>query len=250
MTRLRAGFIALSFGLSLGLGAAPSAFAADMPGGYGGGYGAPVLRAPSAIVAANWDGFYVGGHLGGGWADGSYTLNNGVFTENYTYDPSTFIGGVQGGLQATWGHWLLGIEGNYTWTGLSQTATSTIAPANLATMDIKYLGAVSARLGFTLDRLMVYAKGGWAFARTYTFDRNTATGIGAETWYWDNGFVVGTGLEYQFAPGWVAGLAFDYYGFTPTRNFTIGGVNGQISNGDVGIYSFTGKVSYLFNWWR
>ena len=81
-----------------------------------------------------------------------------MFTENYTFDPSGFIGGVQGGLQATWGHWLLGVEGTYTWTGLSQTAVSSIAPNNLATMDVKYLGAVSARLGFTLDRLMVYAK--------------------------------------------------------------------------------------------
>ena len=66
MTRWRAGFIAVSLGF-----AAQSALAADMPGGYGGAYGVPVLRAPSAIVAANWDGFYVGGHLGGGFTSGS-----------------------------------------------------------------------------------------------------------------------------------------------------------------------------------
>jgi outer membrane immunogenic protein len=243
----RSGTGLLAFSLTLGL--AHAAMAADMPGGYSGPYGVPVLRSPSAIITANWDGFYVGGNLGGGFSSGHYTLNNGAFSENITFDPSTFVGGGQVGLQATWGHWLLGLEGSYTWTGYDQTVTSAVVPTSLATTDIKYLGALAAKLGWADGRWLVYGKAGWAFARTHTFDRDNLSGNSVETFAWDNGYLLGLGFDYQLAPGWVAGLAFDYYNFTPSRTFTVGGAPGGITNGDIGLYTLTARVSYLFNWW-
>lgn len=240
MKRLGWGLLAFSLTCT----AVPSAFAADMPGAYG----VPVLRAPSAIIAADWAGIYIGGNLGGGVSSGSYTLNNGTFAENYTYDPASFVGGGQIGLQAQWGHWVAGLEGSYTWTGFSQTAPSTIAAGNLATLDVKYLGALSGKLGWGEGPWLVYGKAGWAFARTHTFD--VVGGTSVETFGWDNGYLLGLGLDYQFAPGWVAGLAFDYYNFTPSRTFTVAGAPGGISNGDMSFYTFTARVSYLFNWLR
>jgi outer membrane immunogenic protein len=231
--------------LSLALGAAPAAQAADMPGGYG----VPVLRAPSAIITANWDGFYVGGNVGGGFSSGNYTLNNGAFLENITFDPSTFVGGGQVGLQASWGHFVMGLEGAYNWTGYDQTVTSAVVPTSLATTDIKYLGSLSGKLGWAEGRWMAYGKAGWAFGRFHTYDRDNASGANVETFAWDNGYVLGLGLDYQLAPGWVAGLAFDYYNFTPSRTFIIGGAPGGVTNGDIGLYTVTARVSYLFNWW-
>jgi outer membrane immunogenic protein len=244
MNRIGSGLLAVS----VMVGVAQSALAADAPMGIP--MGVPVLRAPSAIVAANWDGFYIGGNIGGGFSSGNYTLNNGVFSENFTFDPATFVGGGQMGVQAQWGHWVIGLEGAYSWTGYDDTKTSAVVPTSLATTDIKYLGAISGRLGWTDSRWMVYGKAGWAFARLHTFDRDTASGASADTLNWDNGYTLGLGFEYQLTPSWIAGLAFDYYNFTPSRSFTIGGVQGGITNGDIGIYTLTARVSYLFNWWH
>jgi outer membrane immunogenic protein len=243
MNRIGSGLLAIS----LTFGAAPFAFAADMPGGP---MGVSMLRAPSAIVAANWDGFYVGGHVGAGWSSGNYTLNNGVFSENFAFDSSAFVGGGQMGLQAQWGHWVIGVEGSYTWSGYDETKTSTVLPTSLATMDIKNLGAISGRLGWAADRLLIYGKAGWAFARIHTFDHDAASGAAATTVAWDNGYTLGLGLEYQLMPGWIAGLAFDYYNFTPARTFIIGAGTGGISGADIGLYTLTARLTYLFNWSR
>jgi outer membrane immunogenic protein len=243
MNRIGSGMLAVS----MAFGAAQFAFAADMSGAP---MGVPVLRAPSGVITANWDGFYIGGNAGGGWSDGSYTLNNGVFPEKFVFDPTTFVGGGQLGVQAQWSHWVFGIEGAYSWAGFESTKPSAIVPTGLATIDIKQLGSISGRIGWAADRWMVYGKGGWAFARTHTFDRDTASGASAETFLWDNGYLLGLGLDFQLAPGWVAGVAFDYYNFTPARTFTIGGLPGGISNGDIGLYTVTARVNYLFNWWQ
>jgi outer membrane immunogenic protein len=245
MNRISSGLLAAF----LTFGAVQFACAADFPGG-GAPVGVPVLRSPSGILTANWDGFYVGGNIGAGWSNSSYTLNNGLFSENITFDPASFAGGGQMGLQAQWGHWLIGVEGAYSWTSFDQTVTSTVLPTSLATTDIKNLGSISGKLGWAADRWLVYGKAGWAFARLHTFDRNTASGLGVESVAWDNGYLLGLGLDYQFGPGWVAGVGFDYYHFTPARTFAIGGLAGGISNGDVNLYTVTARVSYLFNWWQ
>jgi outer membrane immunogenic protein len=234
MTRFGSGLIALS----LVVGAAQIAVAADVPGAYG----VPVLRAPSAIVAANWDGFYVGGNLGGIFSSSTYTLNNGVISQNFNFDPASFIGGGQMGLQAQWGHWVFGLEGSYSWTSLTNNQT---IGTTLAITDIKYLGALSGRIGWAESRWMAYGKAGWAFARTHTFDSDSSTSFNVDTRKWDNGFVLGLGFDYLLTPSWIAGFAFDYYHFTPTRTFPVGG----ISNGDFDLFSLTARLTYLFNWY-
>ena len=225
-------------------GAANSALAADFPRGVP--VGVPVLRAPSAIVAANWDGFYIGGNLGGGVSSGSYTLNNSTFPENFNFDPAAFVGGGQMGLQAQWGHWIFGVEGGYTWSGYEQTLSSVIAPANLSTAQIKYLANISGKLGFAENNWMIYGKAGWAFGRLHNFYQNTVANTTIDTYDWESGYTLGLGIDFQFAPGWVAGLGFDWYSFSPSRTFP----GGSISNGDINLYTFTARVSYLFNWWR
>ena len=68
--------------VALSLGAAQAVSAADIP--------APVYKAPPvAIVAYNWNGFYVGGHFGWGWA---HDDNVGYFTR----DPPPAVGAHAG----------------------------------------------------------------------------------------------------------------------------------------------------------
>src|SRR5580693_4371836 len=116
-------------GFSIGIIAASaigtSALAADLPA-------KPLYKAPPPPVAYNWTGFYLGGHIGGGWASASDTeavAFPGRFfpagTSYSTLNASGFLGGVQGGFNLQYrSPIVLGIEGEYTWSDLTGSATT------------------------------------------------------------------------------------------------------------------------------
>jgi outer membrane immunogenic protein len=239
----RTGSMLLTAAIAIGL--AQTAIAADMP------MRGPDLRAPSAIVASNWAGFYVGGHAGYGWANGSYLLNNGTFGETLTFDTDSFLGGGQVGVQAQWGHWVFGIEGSYSWSDLVSTSNRTITPANLAIVDIKNIGTITGRLGWAMDRWMAYGKGGLAYARAHTFDTNTAAGAMFDSRAWETGYTLGLGIEYLWLPNWTVGLEFDYYNFGFDRALPASaGVTGTIGSSNADIYAVMARMNYMFSWTR
>src|SRR4030088_1230849 len=81
--------------------AAP-AFAADMPP-------RPYTKAPAYTapqVVYNWTGFYIGGHVGGAFADSNSLEGSG----------GRFLGGVQGGFDYQFAtNWVVGAEAQYSW---------------------------------------------------------------------------------------------------------------------------------------
>jgi outer membrane immunogenic protein len=94
-------------------------------------------------------------------------------------------------------------------------------------------------------------KGGWADARINTFAINTATGVNGSATQWQGGWTIGGGLDYMFAPNWIAGIDFNYYNFKFNRtatatDFTISNWYNTNSN----IYAVTARLDYLFNWGR
>ena len=58
----------------------------------------------------DWSGFYVGGHVGYSWANSDYTFINAVGPENFSHDPSGWMGGAHLGLQKQWSNIVAGIE--------------------------------------------------------------------------------------------------------------------------------------------
>jgi outer membrane immunogenic protein len=89
-----------------------TALAADLA------YKAPPLATP--VPAYSWTGFYIGGHIGGGWGEEQSTeLPPGVtgFPTGTAFAPhqfSGFLGGAQGGFNWQAGnHFVLGAEGEY-----------------------------------------------------------------------------------------------------------------------------------------
>ena len=87
----------------IALGAAVPANAADIR--------LPVKGVPPAYVHTyyNWTGFYVGAHVGYGWADFIDTFA-GVTA---SVSPAGFIYGGQVGFNYQIGSWVFGIEGEY-----------------------------------------------------------------------------------------------------------------------------------------
>ncbi len=172
---------------------------------------APVVT-PSQLVY-NWTGFYIGGHLGGAFAG-----NNSLEGSN-----GRFLGGVQGGFDYQFApNWVMGLEAQYSWMNNNTTGV-TFPGAAVVTGKDNQLGSVTGRVGYTWGPALLYAKGGFAWRD------NNAIGVSvagapvpfATTGNQKDGYTVGAGLEYMFAPNWSAKAEYQYYNFG-TTTFTAG----------------------------
>lgn len=194
---------------AIGFAFAAPAFAADMPART---YTkAPVYTPPAVIY--NWTGFYIGGHVGGAFAgDNSLTGSD-----------ARFMGGVQGGFDyqfASYG--VMGVEAQYSWLNSNTTGMNFPGGAQI-TSSGNQLGSVTGRVGYTWGPGLLYAKGGYAWRDNPNIGVNVAgTPVAFTTdGTHKDGWTVGAGLEYMFAPNWSAKAEYQYYNFG-TTTFTGG----------------------------
>ncbi len=201
----------------------------------------PYTKAPMTPPQAiyNWTGFYIGGHIGG-----AFSGDNALFGNN----DGRFLGGVQGGYDYQFAqNWVLGIEAQYSW--LSSTNSNALFPGGtLVTSNDRGLGSVTGRLGYTWGPAMLYAKGGYAYR-----DNNlNVAALGAPAAFTtsgnrQDGYTVGGGLEYMFAPNWSAKAEYQYYNFGRTT-FTGGPadiVGTRFRNDD---HTVKVGLNYRFGW--
>jgi outer membrane immunogenic protein len=188
-----------------------SAFAADLqPRVYS--------KAPPAPIPApiyNWTGFYIGGHLGG-----AFNGNDSLGGTN-----GRFIGGVQAGADYQFAtNWVLGIEGQYTFT--DRTINSTTFPAAGVTVTDRNgnLGSVTGRLGYTWGPALLYAKGGVGFRENQNVNVTDLGGAPVAFTATTNntGYTVGGGLEYMFTRNVSAKAEYQYFNFGTTNVTTPG----------------------------
>jgi outer membrane immunogenic protein len=216
------------------LGATAPALGADL--GY---YNkAPAYAAP----LYNWTGFYLGGHLGGAFS-GSNNFN-GLVLSDYS---ARLLGGVQAGADYQFApNWVVGAEGQYSWLGKSNL--NAIFPAGLVyNNNQRAIASITARIGYTWGPGMVYAKGGWA----YSDNTDTLTFAGAPVVFTldknhSNGYTVGAGAEYMFAPNWSAKAEYMYYNFGSTR-FVTPVVLAPFGSWNNDEHTFKLGVNYRFN---
>ncbi len=84
----------------------------------------------------------------------------------------------------------------------------------LVTTNSDELGSVTGRLGYSFGPALLYAKGGYAFRTTIIGADVGGVPVAFTT---DgghrDGYTVGAGLEYMFAPNWSAKIEYQYYNF-------------------------------------
>jgi len=156
------------------LNASSSALAADMP------IKAPIVRA----APYSWSGFYIGGHVGYAWGDFDFRdpyikLNQPVLSLpglilgvplERSFDGSSFLGGVQGGVNAQFGSVVVGAEADVSWMNVHGSFRSTssqfgglITTSEGVSAKLDWLATLRARLGWAFDSFLVYGTGGVAF---------------------------------------------------------------------------------------
>jgi outer membrane immunogenic protein len=211
------------------------------------------LRRPPPPVY-NWTGCYIGGNVGGAWSRDSFTFtNNALVVEDFSFNPSSFIGGGQIGCNYQFTpNWVLGIEGTWSGTNLNQADASVLVIPRFRGIKIDEVATVTGRLGYVWDRWMVYGKGGWADVRVKTTSINPLDGVTGDTTGWNGGWTAGGGVEYALWQNIILGVEFDYVhvNFSRSGAFSNGDVPLLVTNGKADISSVVARASYLFNWPR
>jgi outer membrane immunogenic protein len=195
------------------------------------------VKAPYAAPAPiwSWTGFYIGGHVGGGWGTTETTLTGATitppggpaataafgfpFAQNST---SGFLGGGQVGYNWQSGWAVFGVQADI--AGLDVKGTTPCIVLLSCTTKSDWLATATGRIGAVVaDRGLVYVKGGAAWlnsTNSVNLPNLGAAGGGIingqeltskETTTW--GWTVGLGVEYMIAPNWTAFIEYDYMDF-------------------------------------
>jgi len=213
---------------------------------------APVV-APVALY--NWSGFYIGGHIGGlsaekDWIDVTFP---GTAFGDGSHDADGFLAGGQIGFNWQAGSWVFGVEFQASWTNADGEHPCLFNVGLTCQTELNWLGTVAGRVGYAFNNVLLYAKGGFAWANE-DFNQLVAPGGGIFAGVDDEtrtGWMVGVGLEYGFTPNWSFKVEYNYMDFgSDTHNLVIPGTGVIFTAADIDqqIHVVKGGINYRFNW--
>ncbi|KAA5599597.1 porin family protein [Blastochloris sulfoviridis] len=191
------------FAVAASLLAVAPAFAADLA------RRAPTPYSGEPVAVTDWTGIYLGGHVGWGWVETGYFGTAADWSLHQDHDG--FLGGGQIGLNYQMDHWVVGLEADISAADLSGGTNDPVAPASRFDAEINWLATLTARAGYDFGGVLVYAKGGAAFADqnlTWTDGIDSATAETRRT-----GWTAGGGVEVALSPTWSARLDYAYMDF-------------------------------------
>jgi len=185
------------------LAVAGSGLAADLP------YREPPPVYTPPVPIFTWTGVYLGGQLGYGWGADSFTVfapASAFYGQKFT--PNGIVGGAHVGYNLQLSQIVLGLEGDVEGTGYNTAFNSGVI--TLGTR-LPVQGSIRARLGFALDRVLLYATGGVAFTG---FTHTYSSFLGYDTVNSAHaGWTVGGGLEYAVTNNWSVRAEYRYSDF-------------------------------------
>jgi len=237
----------LFFALAMMAATFTSALAADLPAAISNGYSA------QPVAVYNWQGVYAGLTGGGAWGDINTTANSittsgalvgipgGAFNPASTFRGANSSASVSGGTVGGFvgynyqlGRLVLGVESDAAWTSIKTSSAfsgSPLGPQYTTSTKADMFGTVRGRVGYAFDNVLVYGTGGLAYGH---FKSNlgilpgpkgapTGPQYAASDDAWLTGAAYGGGLDWQFAPNWIARIEYMRLDFGKSgHNFNFG----------------------------
>jgi outer membrane immunogenic protein len=208
----------------------------------------PVYKAPPMVAPFSWTGCYIGATAGGvrGKSDvssdatagpGGFSAAGAAAIDSQTagsFSSSGFTGGGELGCNYQFNPWLvLGVEGDFEYTGLSDSVSGVVALGRSSatfteSFSSHWLSTVRGRVGIANGQWLFFATGGAAFANPTFSDFisfppgsfgssssfNAASSSGTIT-----GWTAGGGVEWFFMPQWSVKAEYLHVDFG-TTSFT------------------------------
>jgi outer membrane immunogenic protein len=199
----------------MGLIFAGNALAADMPvkGPW-----------PVPVPVFTWTACYLGASAAAGWGhkeliDPVLIVTPAVPVTVVAVNPTGWLVGAQGGCDFQFtGNTVFGIEGTFA-GGLTEGHSAIIplggSDSATVTTRLDTLATLTGRAGYAIDRTLLYAKAGFAWANERysavgTFGGNAFDLEGPKTRF---AWTIGAGVEWAFSDYWAARLEYDFYDF-------------------------------------
>ena len=159
----------------------------------------------------NWTGFYLGGHVGYGRAFGDVSVRDPV-----AMNTSPSLGSVFGGLQFGYNYVLpsrvmIGIETDISMPNAYPSDAEIWrgpTPHSVLVEQLDYIATLRGRFGYTFDKTLLYATGGFAISSSHFGRLDPNSGDEELRPGLRTGWVVGGGVEYAFQQNWNARLEY------------------------------------------
>jgi outer membrane immunogenic protein len=231
-------YVAAAFSLAF----AQAAVAADMP------VKMPVKAAPMVVAPYNWSGFFVGIQGGGAWGTvpNAFDVGFGAVTEP-DYKTSGALFGGHAGYNWQVGNFVYGVVADIEWANIKGDDGGLGGVTDQLKND--WRGSFRGRLGYSWDRLLVYATGGVAFGDLKYSLIALAPSTGNESvTNTTAGWTVGGGAEYAFLPAWSAFVEYRYTDFGSHSDFfpTASGIAADTISFKYHDSAVRGGISYHF----
>ena len=185
----------------------------------------PYTKAPPPMVAAiyDWSGFYIGANAGYGWShrclDVTAINGLGVVDAEGCRNASGGVAGGQIGYRWQSANWVFGVEAQGDWANLRNSNASLFFPGDTWTTKTNALGLFTGQVGYAWNNVLWYVKGGAAVTddkyrgtvslnvpAVAAFAGSVFDDVRETRW----GGVVGTGIEFGFAPNWSVAVEYDH----------------------------------------
>jgi outer membrane immunogenic protein len=212
---------------------------------------APVM---APVPLYNWSGLYIGGHIGGLWADKDWTdVTFGVPFDDGSSDVSGFLAGGQIGFNWQAANWVFGVEFDASWTNADGSHGCLFNVGLTCQTEINWLSTATGRIGYAFNNVLLYVKGGFAWMNEDYSQLITGTGsvLALAEDESRTGWTVGAGVEYGFTPNWSLKLEYNYMDFgNDTFDLVIPGTGTIFTVADIDqqVHVLKGGINYRFNW--
>jgi len=150
----------------------------------------------SASEAFDWGGFYLGAHGGYVWTSGRF----GGITERFNGG----LVGAHAGYNIQHGSFVFGgeIDLSHMWNDKSYSGGA-------LEVGTSWQGSLRARLGYAMDRTLIYGTGGVARTNFYQYFPSVDVQLNEGL----TGWTVGAGIEHAFTDNWIARTEYRYSDF-------------------------------------
>lgn len=170
--------------------------------------------APALPPFYSWTGVYLGAQAGYAWGQDrttfSDTLGRAFNGAAFRQSSDSALGGAHAGFNYQTGSIVFGIEGDIEAVDASETL---IAPGIAARIGRDWQASVRGRVGFALDRFMIYATGGAAFTDFDYHLQNAATGLSESATRSATGWTAGAGVNFAYTDSLILGAEYRYTDF-------------------------------------